>query len=135
MSQPIDQFSRLSQANVALAMNLAEALMASSERLYDLNRKLLDEFVTEASVATSRTLPRRSKDAAGAGKDALPAHHWEDIVTAGEQWRLATIEGISTAFEQWQQACLDGRPARERDEATPPALCPWPVSSRAGHRA
>lgn len=125
MNLPIDQFSRLSQANLELALKLSETILASSERLYDINSKMLQEVVEEAGTATRRTI---APAAQSTGDDAT-GHGWEDIIADGQQWQQATIEGISAAFETWQKACLGLDPGK--DGTAIPRLCPWPVSSKA----
>lgn len=90
LNWPLTAVATLSEANVRLALTLADRFRAALERLGQIGEKVLTECDTEGRIVLRRAFEPGRADI---GDDVRPGQ-WEDVIADLEEWRLEVTEGV-----------------------------------------
>ena len=126
LNWPLTGVAALGEANMHLALTLADRLSAAFERLVQIGEKVLTECDAEGRVTLRRAF--KPDHAAIADDDVRPGQ-WEDIIADFEEWRLEVTEGLVAAWQDWQSA-LAARSIGNLAAQGPGELLltPWPAT-------
>lgn len=122
---PLTAVATLTEANVRLALTLADRSRAALERLGQIGEKVLTECDAEGRIVLRRAFEPGRADI---GDDVRPGQ-WDDVIADLQEWRLEVTDGFVAAWQDWQSAwagCgIGDQPAQGRGDLI---LTPWPVA-------